>query len=162
MRWSDVMADPSLRDLPYKIELNKWGQIVMSPANNIHAALQIKVGAFFERVLPHGMTLTECSVETPEGVKVPDVAWCSPEFYARYGSETPFPIAPEICVEIRSPSNSHAAVAEKIALYLSAGAQEVWIVAENGDISYFTSLGEQAHSAYTRERPDFSRVKTIS
>ncbi len=158
MRWSDVMADASLRDLPYKIELNKWGQVVMSPANNIHAALQGKIAAFLERVLPHGMVLTECVVDTPEGAKVPDVAWCSPEFFARHRKETPFPVAPEICVEIRSPSNSRAAMAEKVGLYLDAGAQEVWIVRENGEIAYFTRSGEQPHSIFTRERPDFSGI----
>ncbi|MDP2834377.1 MAG: hypothetical protein Q8Q28_13995 [Pseudomonadota bacterium] len=30
MQWSEVIADPALRDLPYKIELNKWGIIEMS------------------------------------------------------------------------------------------------------------------------------------
>jgi hypothetical protein len=32
-------------------------------------------------------------------VRVPDVAWASPEFIARHGVTTPFPSAPEICAE---------------------------------------------------------------
>ena len=34
MQWSDVLEDRSLDNLPYKIEINEWGQIVMSPASN--------------------------------------------------------------------------------------------------------------------------------
>jgi hypothetical protein len=34
MEWIEVLADPVLRDLPYKIELNEYGKIVMSPASN--------------------------------------------------------------------------------------------------------------------------------
>ena len=30
MQWAEVLQDPSLQDLPYKIELNEWGQVVMS------------------------------------------------------------------------------------------------------------------------------------
>ena len=32
MKWQEVLEDKSLQDLTYKIELNRWGQIVMSPA----------------------------------------------------------------------------------------------------------------------------------
>lgn len=34
MKWQEVCEDKALQDLPYKIELNRWGQIVMSPAKN--------------------------------------------------------------------------------------------------------------------------------
>ena len=31
--WDDILADRSLRDLPYKIETNRYHQIIMSPAS---------------------------------------------------------------------------------------------------------------------------------
>ena len=34
MRWTEVCNDPALRSLPYKIELNAWGKIEISPASN--------------------------------------------------------------------------------------------------------------------------------
>jgi len=40
MRWQDVCGDKNLADLPYKIELNRWGQIVLSPADYQHSSLQ--------------------------------------------------------------------------------------------------------------------------
>jgi hypothetical protein len=29
--WRSILADPTLANLPYKIELNKWGRIEMAP-----------------------------------------------------------------------------------------------------------------------------------
>ena len=40
MQWQDVLADKSLQDLPYKIELNEKRNIEMSPAYLIHSLLQ--------------------------------------------------------------------------------------------------------------------------
>jgi len=34
-RWEQMQHDPSLQDLPYKIELNAWGKVEMSPASVI-------------------------------------------------------------------------------------------------------------------------------
>lgn len=35
MKWSDVCTDSSLRDLPYKVELNAQGQIILGPRNSL-------------------------------------------------------------------------------------------------------------------------------
>jgi hypothetical protein len=37
MTWAEVCADRSLRDQPCKIETDRFGQIVMSPAKVDHA-----------------------------------------------------------------------------------------------------------------------------
>ncbi len=54
------------------------------------------------------------------------------------GNRVCFPRAPEICVEVLSPSNTEAEIQEKMALYLDAGAQEVWVCAESGAMSFFS------------------------
>ncbi len=36
MNWSEVIADRSLHDLPYRIEMNGYGQIVRTPISNRH------------------------------------------------------------------------------------------------------------------------------
>ena len=43
MRWSEVIADKSLQNLLYKIELNEYGKIEMSPATNRHSYYQSKI-----------------------------------------------------------------------------------------------------------------------
>jgi hypothetical protein len=39
-RWQEIVADPSLRDLPYKVETNHRGQLVLSPHKNWHSDIQ--------------------------------------------------------------------------------------------------------------------------
>ena len=148
LRWAEVCNDPALRDLPYKIELNAFGKIEMGPANNRHALLQGHIAGEFAKQLPKGGVLTECPISTDIGVRVPDVAWASVAFLAKHGETTPFPEAPEICVEIRSPSNADAEIEMKTRAYLAAGATEVWIVSEAGDVAFFDRDGARAATAF--------------
>jgi hypothetical protein len=50
MQWSEVITDKSLKVLPYKIELDRYGNILMSPASNRHGRLQLRIGAFLENL----------------------------------------------------------------------------------------------------------------
>jgi Uma2 family endonuclease len=142
MQWSDVINDPLLQNLPFKIELNKFGNILMTPASNQHGRIQVQISVNLSNNLPQGEVIAECSIQTPDGVKVADVAWASDEFINTFSYKTPYPKAPEICVEIVSPSNSKEEIATKINLYLAKSANEVWIVYENGRIDTFTHTGE--------------------
>jgi Uma2 family endonuclease len=142
MEWAQVINNPFLKNLPFKIELNKWGQILMSPASNNHGRLQYEVGALIDKKKGNGKIIIECSIETSDGVKVADVAWASDEFLERYAYNTPYIKAPEICVEIISPSNSKGEIEEKIQLYLAKGALEVWTVEETGKTRYYSYEGE--------------------
>ena len=153
MQWSEVLANPYLRDLPFKIETNEWGQIVMSPAKNVHGYLQSEVADVLKRALG-GKTITECSVQTSRGVKVADVAWLSPAFVKERGlAEDPFAIAPEICVEIKSASNSRAMLLEKADLYLARGAKEVWVVDQKGITTIIGPGGVCAKSQFKVKPP---------
>lgn len=142
MRWSEVVNNPFLKDLPFKIEMNRFGQILMSPASNYHGSLQSAIGYELKRKRKSGVVISECSIETSDGVKVADVVWASDEFIAKHGFTTPFVQAPEICVEIISPSNSKAAIAFKVELYLARGAQEVWIVNQHKLVRFYSYGGE--------------------
>lgn len=148
MQWSEVVDNPYFENLPFKIELNRYGKIEMTPASNKHGRLQLHIGALLERKLKKGEALIECSIQTTEGVKVADVAWCSKAFIKQYGYETPYSHAPEICIEIVSPSNSKEEMINKAQLYLQAGAEEVWIVWESGIVDYYGKMGLLAESAY--------------
>jgi Uma2 family endonuclease len=146
-RWEEVLRDPALQDLPYKVELNSWGKVEMSPANNRHSRLQGELAAELRRQL--GATVfTQCSILTKIGIRVPDVAWASSNFMTAYGEITPYMRAPEICVEIISPSNVQAEIEEKKRAYLETGAEEVWLVSEDGSIRYFDRSGEIAKTGF--------------
>lgn len=149
MQWSTVLADNSLRDLPYKIELNQRGNIEMSPATNKHGLLQTEIAFLLRQHLPEGRVITECAIQTAQGVKVADVAWGSLAFFQCQSIEQdPFILAPEICAEIVSPSNTDAEMQEKITLYLAQGAREVWLVDLQGRCRFFDASGEQEASVF--------------
>lgn len=147
-RWTELVADPSLHDVAYKIELNAQGTIEMSPANNWHAVAQAHLAWALKDALPNGIVLTECSVLTGIGVRVPDVAWASPEFFKEQGTSTPFARAPEICIEIASPSNTRKEIDAKVQAFLAAGAQEVWVLGTDGALSFFGPEGARPASAF--------------
>ena len=88
----------------------------MSPASNRHGIQQGKLVRLLAQTLHEGELATEYSISTHLGVIVADVVWISSEFLARYGDQTPFPQAPELCVEIRSPSNTDKEIEEMISL----------------------------------------------
>src|SRR5207302_6065020 len=66
----------------------------------------------------------------PDTVRAPDVSFLSRERLAEHPvPETGFyPGAPDLAVEVMSPSDRRAEVEEKVAEYLDAGAREVWVV----------------------------------
>jgi Uma2 family endonuclease len=134
MQWQEVIDNPYLKNLPFKIELNRWGRIEMSPASNRHALLQSHLAQWIRAAMNEGETLTEASVQTSDGVRVPDVVWASAAFLAEQEFRTPFSQAPAICVEIISPSNTRLEMLDKTRLYLEAGATEVWLVSEAGQL----------------------------
>jgi len=140
MTWDEIINHPSLRDLPFKIETNKFGQILMSPATNKHGVLQLQVGRKLDRQKRSGTIITKCSIETSDGVKVADVAWASDEFIREFGQVTPYPKAPEICVEVISPSKQE--FKNKIELYLAKGALEVWSVNSKRKVTFYTHTGK--------------------
>ena len=150
-----MLADPCLQDLPYKIELNQWGQIVMSPASNRHSQCQGEIMHLLRLRKPDGYAMPECAIQTAENVKVADVAWVS---FARYDAATApdelyTDTAPEICVEIVSPSNTTEEQMHKGSLYLQAGAEEFWLCNELGDVRFFDTAGALERSRLCPEFP---------
>ena len=103
----------------------------MSPSSNLHGKRKGEICSRL-RKRPGGVVTNACSIQTDDGVRVADVAWISNALYAQFGTQTPYPQAPELCVEIMSPSNTWAEMHMKAGLYLKAGAKEVWIEPLNG------------------------------
>jgi Uma2 family endonuclease len=153
LRWADVINDKSLQNLSYKIELDARGRIIMTPASNRHSRFQGRIGSLLTQLMRGGAMLTECSIETLDGVKVADVAWASDEFLKRHGDETPFNVAPEVCVEVVSPPNSNEEMNEKITLYLAKGAREVWLCDEKGNVTFNDSSGKLKKSKLVTRFP---------
>jgi len=152
-RWQQLARDPLVAAIPFKVELNEKGAIEVSPPTTRHAFLQAFVAHELKQQRPEGTTFTECPVETDIGMRIPDVVWASPEFMARHRDEKEFRVAPDLCVEVLSPRNTRAEMAEKTAAYLAAGAHEVWLVGDDGVPEIHTSAGRASASKLGFELP---------
>ena len=62
-------------------------------------------------------------------------------------------MAPALCVEVASESNTDRELIEKRALYFEAGAQEVWFCDLMGNMSFFDPAGPRERSAMCPEFP---------
>lgn len=154
MQWQEVCENKQLQDLPFKIELNKWGQIVMSPAKPKHSACQGIIISILSSLIETGVAFPECAIQTQENVKVADVVWCSDERLDVILEETVASIAPEICVEVKSASNTLEEMLEKKDLYFTAGAEEVWVCDAQGKMRFYNPQGELSKSLLVPEFPE--------
>jgi Uma2 family endonuclease len=64
----------------------------------------------------------------PDTVRAADLIFISHERYARWGNATYLDVAPELVVEVMSPTDRRSDVLEKVGDYLSAGVDRVWVV----------------------------------
>jgi Uma2 family endonuclease len=79
MTWKELCEDRRFQDLPFKIELNRQGQIIMSPTRNYHGFFGNKIARLLEQHRQAGVVIVECAIETADGTKEADVAWVSDE-----------------------------------------------------------------------------------
>jgi Uma2 family endonuclease len=146
MKRQQICEHPSLRNLPFKIETDEHGNIVMSPAKIRHGYLQGRLGVLLARLRDDGEVIQECAVATRKGAKVADVAWASHSRFAMIVDDYEAHLAPEVCVEVLSRSHTEAEIADRAALYFERGAEEVWICDQAGCLRFFGPQGESGTS----------------
>lgn len=64
----------------------------------------------------------------PDTVRGPDLSFVSSERLAGFDDRAFFPGAPDLAIEILSPSNRPGEMHAKVADYLAAGARMVWVI----------------------------------
>ncbi|HEX7070953.1 MAG TPA: Uma2 family endonuclease [Rhodothermales bacterium] len=154
LAWRRALNDPSLRDLPYRIETNEYGQLVMSPVKRSHSMRAGTImGLLHDLISEPGVLPVDLAIDTPKGVKVPDVVWMSEgRANQQLIDADAVSTAPEICVEVLSASNTRAEIDEKRSLYFACGAEEVWTCDVDGRMHFFDEAGEMPSS---RRVPSF-------
>ena len=112
------------------------GSVVMEPMPSFgHGAASLRVGYLLNRHIDEhkigGLVLGETGYvlhRNPDTVRGPDASYVSAERLKAWNGKGPFfEGAPDLAVEVLSPSNTRAEMTEKVAEYLSAGGKEVWI-----------------------------------
>ena len=155
-RWDEVLADPELNKIEGRVETDRHGRIIMSPPPAPrHGRFQGKIVTLLTKLMPDGEVIPECPVSTADGVRAVDVAWASTQRWNELGNRACFTQAPEICVEVISPSNSEEEIREKTGLYFDAGAREVWICGVFGKMTFFSTRSKILdHSKFCPKFPE--------
>jgi Uma2 family endonuclease len=148
MKWQELCNRPDLQNLPFKVELNEQGKIILSPVKVYHSVLQGEIAAMLRLNRKDGKILTECAIQTRKGTKVTYVSWVSREIYKIIKDEDECPVAPEVCIEVLSSTNTEDEIEEKKMLYFEKGAKEVWLCNRSGNVEYFDQGGKLAQSAF--------------
>ena len=151
--WEDVCNNPLLARLPYHVEINREGHIVLSPHSRKHSKYQVDIIRWLDRLMPPGVVVPECAVKCQLGTPVADVAWFSPERDAACGEAFAAIVAPEVCIEVRSPGNSRREREEKRQDYFGVGTLECWFCDLTGAMRFYGPAGELERSKLCPEFP---------
>ena len=143
------------------------GELVPLPsATPLHSIIQGRMiqllRNYFDRN-PIGGVLGDTDCRVGEGtVRKPDLALFSGERWQHLDlKKVPVPYAPDIAVEVLSPSEHALDVNRKVRDYLGAGSQEVWLLdPENGELHVRTKPGirilQQSDTLESALLPGFS------
>ena len=154
IRYRQLCDDACLASVPGKIELDVWGRVLMTPPPSAYHGLTQSRLVKLLSVLG-GDVITEAPIVTPLGLFLADLAWLSANYVATHGIKTPLAPAPEVCIEVVSPTNSVKELSEKRHAYLAAGAEEVWLVyPQSKRCEFYGAQGLLPRSAYAVDLRD--------
>lgn len=120
-----------LNDPPgVRLELHHGAPVEVTRPIRKHAVIQRNLFRLLDRFAPGGEPEIECAFRPhPEHeLWVADVAWTSSGRDESANLEGWLEGAPELVVEVLSPSNTYAEILEKQELCLATGAHEFWVV----------------------------------
>jgi len=120
----------------YGCELVRGKIIRYMPTGAIHGIVSARIGQFlsnFVREHPLGIVFGAETgfyiFQTPDTVRAPDASFVGNEKLAKHGiSEKFFSGAPDLAVEVVSPSDKKTDIEDKINDYLTAGVSIIWVI----------------------------------
>lgn len=116
-------------------ELVRGVLVVREPPSTSHgrraARLTVRLGAFIEREDLGAVFAQDTGFRIerdPDTVRAPDVAFVSRDRLGQISGDGYADLAPDLVVELLSPSDRPGEVLEKVGQWLSAGVRLVWVV----------------------------------
>jgi len=120
----------------HRYELDRGRLLTMTPAGTLHGAVTLRLGAALANYVDASKAGVVLAGEPgfklesdPDTVRAPDVAFITRDRIPREGLPVQFWTgAPDLAVEVLSPSDKRSEVDRKIAQYVRLGVKEVWFV----------------------------------
>jgi len=131
---TDVTVDELEKmSLPMPAELYN-GKVVFKMASHVHSVIQAAISGeiyIYLKTNPVGVVTTDENYrlwpERSNQSRIPDVSFVTTQRLPKDRTHY-LPIAPDLAVEILSPTDSFEATMEKVDEYLRQGTQIVWVV----------------------------------
>ena len=166
-RYVALEADPRFADFAGKIEINEYGDLLVNAASRPHVLLQKRLGAFLEGKLG-GKAVTEMPVRVPLAggagfkLRVPDISWSgTAAFFEGPFDQLVLTQPAELCVEIKSDSNTLKELFEKRDELLATGALEVWLVFPlHQRAEFYGREGRLSRSSFAIDLEEFWRSQS--
>jgi Uma2 family endonuclease len=118
-----------------RCELIEGAIVYMAPSGFEHGGIALKIGALLHDYVRSRKLGVVVAAETgfrirrnPDTVRAPDVAFVRQERLSDKLTTHFFPGAPDLAVEVLSPSDRKADVLAKAKQWLASGTQSVWVV----------------------------------
>lgn len=118
-----------------RLELVRGRLVREPPATPEHGGLTLRLGArihAFVQGTGLGMVTSDAGfllATDPDTVRAPDLAFVAMDRIPAPGTTGAYwPLAPDLAVEILSPSNTASETREKVLDYLEAGSRVVWVL----------------------------------
>ena len=136
-----------------RCELIRGNIVMMSPAGGRHGRIALRIGRLLGNHVEEHCLGVVFAAETgfriiadPDTVRAPDVAFVSQDRYRTIEDETGYlPLAPDLAVEVISPSDAFSDVESKAFQWLEAGTRLVLVI---------DAQNEQVHCYRDRSRID--------
>ena len=161
-RYLALDSDPRFSDFAGKIEINEYGDLLVNAASRPHVLMQKRLGAFLERKLG-GEAVTEMPVRVALAgdagfkLRVPDISWSGDAGFFEGPDDCKVLAQPaELCIEVKSDSNTLKELREKRDELLAAGAKEVWFVfLAYRRVEFYNASGRIAESGFGVDLGEF-------
>ena len=118
-----------------RMELDEGELITMAPAAGMHGRIESRITRVLDRFLeehPVGELLTSDTgfilSRDPDVVRCPDLAFLRADKATAVRDQGFVETAPDLALEIVSPSDRATALSRKVRQYLEAGTHTVWVV----------------------------------
>lgn len=130
-------------------ELVRGEIVTMPPPSFRHGEVAAQIGFVLKSFLREkqiGRVVGETGVRTehnPDSVRGPDISYWSYKRLPKSQRVVTYPkVAADLCIEVRSPSNTPRKIREKVAEYLRAGVRMIWVVdPRNESVTVYRTAG---------------------
>ncbi|HVA90373.1 MAG TPA: Uma2 family endonuclease [Chloroflexota bacterium] len=131
----------------WKVELNQGELVMTASPRPSHSVIRDRLGVSLTtfastRILGQVLWETEVALSA-DSVRIPDLAFISAGRWSQLDPDQRIEGAPDLAIEVVSPSNGAADIALKVQQFLRSGAQAVWVVYPKPRLVYTYAPGER-------------------